>query len=55
MTNPIELLEQRLREIEQAKEMCQKTDNIIELPDVIRHQQMYQSSIDAIKNTLKII
>ena len=53
MTNPIELLEQKLAEIEQVEEMCLKANNKSDLGEVQRQKQMYQSSINHLKNLFK--
>ena len=54
MTNPIELLEQRLHEIKQEELMCKEHKNHKDLSEVSRQKQMYISSIHILKESIKL-
>lgn len=52
MTNPIQLLEQKLSEINDIKDACHKTENYTDLPEVKRQAQMYIASIHILNQSL---
>ena len=54
MTNPIELLEQKLDEITHAEKLIHKHNNYKDLKEVKRQKQMYISSIHILKESLKL-
>ena len=54
MTNPIELLEDKLAQIKQAETLCHKHNNFDDLDEVSRQKQMYITSIYTLKQSLKL-
>jgi hypothetical protein len=54
MTNPIQLLEQKLEEIKQIEDACHKAENYFDLGEIQRQKQMYISSIHILKNNITI-
>ena len=54
MTNPIELLEDKLAQIKEVESLCHKNENYSDLREVSRQKQMYISSIHILKQSLKL-
>lgn len=54
MTNPIQLLEEKLKELKHIESLCHKSENYKDLREVERFKQMYISSIHIVKQSLKL-
>lgn len=54
MTNPIELLENKLEQIKEVETLCHKCENYSDLREVSRQKQMYITSIYTLKQSLKL-
>lgn len=55
MTNPIQLLKEKLQEIKEVEQLCHDAENYQDLGEIQRQKHMYTSSIHYLEERIKII